>query len=636
MDNSVIRLREDCSMGRSTVIVDAARSKFAKLRPVPIESVRLKDDFWAPRLKIIQEVTLPSQYKLLYETGRIFNFRRAAGKEKGDFQGLVFNDSDVYKWLEAAAFSYAYNPDPDLLAKSREIIDEIAAAQDEDGYLNTYFTFEKKGERWKNLRDLHELYCAGHLFQAAVALYRAAEEKKILDVACRFADHIVSLFGPNKLMGVPGHPEVEMALVELYRTVGKKEYLDLAIFFIDNRGKKLIGGNPYHIDHKPFRELTEIVGHAVRALYLNCGATDIYLETGDKTLFEALMRLWHNLTEQKMYVTGGAGARHEGEAFGDNYELPNARAYAETCAAIANFMWNWRMLLATGEAAFTDIMELTLYNGILSGISLDGRRYFYVNPLADRGGHRRQEWFYCACCPPNIARLIASLPGYFYSTSDNGIWVHLYAKSEAHVKLGDNEVTLLQDTNYPWNGEINVTVDPKKEDLFSLYIRVPGWCRDANIKVNGEKLEGKPQPGSYIEIKRSWRSGDKITLSLAMPIERIVSHPHVAENNGREALKRGPIVYCIEKADNPDFDVWDMILPDNALLNAEYMPNVLGGIVAIRGEALAMNSEKFGKRLYAPKDEVKHEVRKVKFTAIPYYAWANREEGPMTVWIRSV
>ncbi|MEM2913660.1 MAG: glycoside hydrolase family 127 protein [Candidatus Bathyarchaeia archaeon] len=623
-------------MGGLTVVVDTDRSRFAKLHPVPIESVRLKDNFWAPRLKIIEENTLPSQYKLLHDTGRVFNFRRAAGKEKGDFQGLVFNDSDIYKWLEAAAFSYAYDPNPDLLAKSREIIDEIAAAQDEDGYLDTYFTFERKSERWKNLRDLHELYCAGHLMQAAVAFYRATGERKILDIACRSADHIISVFGPNKRMGVPGHPEVEMALVELYRTVGKKEYLDLAAFFVDNRGKRIIGGSPYHIDHEPFRELTEVVGHAVRALYLNCGATDIYLENGDKTLFDALMRLWHNLTEQKMYVTGGAGARHEGEAFGDNYELPNARAYAETCAAIANFMWNWRMLLATGDGAFTDIMELTLYNGILSGISLDGRRYFYVNPLADRGRHRRQEWFYCACCPPNIARLIASLPGYFYSTSDNGIWIHLYAGSEAHVKLGDNEVTLLQETNYPWNGEIDIMVNPKKEDVFSMYIRVPGWCREAKISVNEEKLEGKLQPGRYVEINRLWRSGDKINLSLAMPIDRIISHPHVAENNGKVALKRGPIVYCLEGADNPGFDVWDVVLPDGAPLNAEYAPDMLGGIVTIRGEALAADSEKFGRRLYAPKADVKYEMRRVKFTAIPYYAWANREEGPMTVWIKSI
>jgi len=621
--------------GLLAAIVDTSKSPYARLYPVSIKDVHLEDDFWAPKLKIIREITIPSQYKLLEDTGRIFNFRRASGKEKGRYQGLFFNDSDVYKWLEAAAFSYAYNPDQSLLHKTRKLIDEIAAAQDEDGYLNTYFTFEMRDERWKNLRDMHELYCAGHLIQAAIAFYRATGERKLLNVACRLADHIANIFGPDKRLGVPGHPEIEMALVELYRTTGRREYLELASFFIDNRGKGIIGGSLFHIDHKPFRELDEVVGHAVRALYLNCGATDIYLETGDQTLFATLMRLWRNMAEKKMYVTGGVGARYRGEAFGDDYELPNVRAYAETCAAIANFMWNWRMLLATGEGAFTDIMELTLYNGILSGLSLDGEHYFYVNPLADRGGHRRREWFRCACCPPNIARLLASLPGYFYSTSKDGIWVHLYAKNVAKIRLGESLVTLTQNTNYPWNGEVEITIDPEEKSVFSLYLRIPGWCRKANIKVNGENLEIGVQPGKYFEINRLWKKGDKVHLSLEMTIERIVSHPHVIENNDRVALKRGPIVYCLEKADNPEFDVWDMLLPDDARLNAEWMPNMLGGVMVIRGEALAIDTEKFEGTLYLSKTDVRYKFRRVKFTAIPYYAWANREEGPMIVWIRS-
>ena len=621
--------------GSLTVIVETSNSPYARLHPVPIECVRLEDDFLAPKLKIIQETTIPSQYKLLEDTGRIFNFRRASGREKGDYQGLYFNDSDVYKWLEAAAFSYAYNPNQNLLNKIRNLVDEIAAAQDEDGYLNTYFTFEKKGERWKNLRDMHELYCAGHLIQAAIAFYRATGERKLFDVACRLANHIANVFGPNKRLGVPGHPEIEMALVELYRTTGRTEYLELARFFINNRGKGLIGGSPYHIDHKPFRELDEVVGHAVRMLYLNCGATDVYLETGDKTIFAALMRLWHNMTEKKMYITGGVGSRHEGEAFGEDYELPNARAYAETCAAIANFMWNWRMLLATGDAEFADVMELALYNGILSGISLDGKHYFYVNPLADRGNHRRQEWFECACCPPNIARLLASLPGYFYSTSENGIWIHLYAKSTAKIKLGGNLVTLTQNTKYPWNGEIEITINPAEESAFSLYVRIPGWCKKADVKLNGKNLEGEILSGRYFEINRLWKKGDKVHLSLLMPIERIISHPLVMENNDRVALKRGPIVYCLEKTDNPGFDVWSIVLSDDTYLSAEWKPNLLGGVIVIRGEALAVNTEKFGEKLYLPKTDVKCETRRVKFTAIPYYAWANRERGPMTVWIRS-
>ncbi|MEM3715596.1 MAG: glycoside hydrolase family 127 protein [Candidatus Bathyarchaeia archaeon] len=622
------------SKSELTNVVDTTRSPYALLRPVPIEKVRLEDTFWAPRLRLVQEVTLPTQYRLLEETGRIFNFRRASGKEKGAFRGLYFNDSDVYKWIEASAFSYAYNKDERILDMAISVINEVIAAQDEDGYINTYFTFERKSDRWKNLRDMHELYCAGHLIQAAIAFYRATGGRKLLDSACRFADHIADTFGPNKLVGVCGHPEIEMALVELYRTVGKKDYLDLACFFIDTRGKGTIGGSPYHIDHKPFRELDEIVGHAVRALYLNCGATDVYAEIGDKSLFDALIRLWHNMTKRKMYITGGVGSRHEGEAFGDDYELPNFRAYAETCAAIANFMWNWRMLMVTGDGMFADIMELALYNGILSGISLDGKYYFYVNPLADRGRHRRQEWFECACCPPNIARLIASLPGYFYSTSEEGVWIHLYAKSSAEIKYKETSIALIQSTGYPWSGDIEIIVNPEEPVEFSLFIRVPSWCREAHMKVNGEHIEKVFRQG-YLKIHRLWKGGEKVHLSLSMPVERVVSHPHVMENNDRVALKRGPIVYCLEKADNKAFDVWDIILPDNSPLTAQYAPDVLGGVVVIRGEALAINAESFGDRLYAPKTDVKYETYRVDFTAIPYYAWANREEGPMTVWLRS-
>ncbi|MEM3478864.1 MAG: glycoside hydrolase family 127 protein [Candidatus Bathyarchaeia archaeon] len=617
-----------------TNVVDTTRSPYALLRPVPIEKVHLEDAFWAPRLKLVQEVTLPSQYRLLEETGRIFNFRRASGKEKGDFRGLYFNDSDVYKWIEASAFSYAYNPDDRVLSMAMSVIDEVVAAQDESGYINTYFTFERKNDRWRNLRDMHELYCAGHLIQAAIAFYRATGHRKLLDSACKFADHIVDTFGPGKLIGVCGHPEIEMALVELYRTVGRKDYLDLARFFIDTRGKGTIGGSPYHIDHKPFRDLNEIVGHAVRALYLNCGAADVYAEIGDKSLFNALMRLWHNMVERKMYITGGVGSRYEGEAFGDDYELPNARAYAETCAAIANFMWNWRMLTVTGDGLFADVMELALYNGILSGISLDGKHYFYVNPLADRGRHRRQEWFECACCPPNIARLIASLPGYFYSTSEGGVWIHLYAKNAAEIEYEKTRITLTQNTDYPWSGDIEIVVNPEEDIEFSLFVRIPSWCRESQVKVNGERIEKAFEQG-YLKIHRLWRKGDKVRLSLAMPVERIVSHTRVMENNDRVALRRGPIIYCLEGADNKTFDVWDVILPDEAPLTTQYVPNMLGGVVIIRGKALAIDAERFGNRLYAPKTDVKYETRKVDFTAIPYYAWANREEGPMTVWLRS-
>jgi len=615
-------------------VVDTSHSPYAKLRPIPVDAVRLEDSFWAPRLRLLREVTLPTQYQLLEETGRLFNFRRAAGTEAGDFRGLYFNDSDVYKWVEAVAFSLAYASDKGMHDLAQMVINDIISAQDNDGYLDTYFTFERKKDRWTNEMQMHELYCSGHLMQAAIAYYRATGERSLLDAACRSADHIATVFGPDKRAGTPGHPEVEMAFVELYRTVGNPTYLELARFFIDNRGKGLIGGGVNHIDHKPFRELTEIVGHAVRSLYLNSGASDIYMETGEQALWDALTRLWQSLTERRMYITAGAGSRYQGEAFGDDYELSNARAYAETCAAIANAMWNWRMLLVTGEARYADVMELATYNGALSGISLGGKEYFYVNPLADRGRHRRQEWFNCACCPPNIARLLASLPGYLYSLSSEGIWIHLYAQSTTSIDIGGKTVTVKQRTNYPWDGEVEVALELDGEETFSLYLRVPGWSREAKVQVNGRVLETHIQPCRYVEVHRSWKAGDRVHLRLAMPVERMVSHPFVAENTDRVALKRGPLVYCVEQADNSDFDVWNLVLSSGAPLKSEWMPQLLNGVMAIKGEASAIETEDFGGLLYRPLTKVSFKTRPVRFTAIPYYAWANRQPGRMTVWIR--
>jgi len=616
-------------------VVDTSRSRYAKLRPVSISKVHLEDSFWAPRLKMLGEVTLPTQYQIFEENGYLSNFRRAAGKKTGDFQGRFFNDSDVYKWIEAVAFYLAYSYDEKMSSLVTHVIDDIVSAQDEDGYLNSYFTLERKKDRWTNLKDMHELYCAGHLIQAAIALYRATGERLLLDAACSFADHISSIFGVGKRLGTSGHPEIEMALVELYRTTEKQAYLDLARFFLDQRGKGLVGGDLYHIDHKPFRELTEIVGHAVRSLYLNCGATDIYLEIGEKQLLNTLLRLWCSMTERKMYVTGGVGARYVGEAFGDDYELPNYRAYAETCAAIANVMWNWRMLLATSEARFADVMELALYNGVLSGISLDGKNYFYINPLADRGRHRRQKWFRCACCPPNIARTLACLPGYLYSVSDEGIWIHLYVQSIAFVNIDGKTVTVKQRTKYPWSGEVDVSLQPENEVSFSLYLRIPGWCRKAKIYVNNQRLETGIRPGGYIEIHRVWKPNDYVKLSLSMSIERLMSHPNVLENTDKVALKRGPIVYCIEQIDNPDFDVWNIVLPLNSSLKAKWAPKLLNSVTVIQGEAFTIETESFRNRLYQPVADLSFKTRKVRFKAIPYYAWANRKPGSMIVWMRS-
>jgi len=619
-----------------TLLVNTLESPWARLKPIPIENVKIMDQFWAPRLKTLREETLPSQYNLMEETGRIDNFRRAAGKIKGPFRGAYYNDSDVYKWVEAACLTLAYERDQKIATLLTNVIDEIVAAQDEDGYLNTYFTYEKKRLRWTNLRDMHELYCAGHLFQAAIAYHRSTGEKELLTTAVRFADHIASVFGPGKRRGTPGHPEIEMALVELYRETRKEEYLELAQFFLDQRGYGLIGGSIVLIDHKPFRQLDEIVGHAVRAIYLCCGATDIFMETGERELYETLEKLWKNMVYKRMYVTGGVGSRHAGEAFGDDYELPNRRAYSETCASVANVMWNWRMLLATGESRFTDIMELALYNAALAGISLNGREYFYVNPLADRGRHRRQRWFGCACCPPNIARLLASVPGMIYSTSDNAIWVHLYVASVARIELKGNEVRITQETEYPWDGRIDVTVEPSKDDEFSLYLRIPGWCRAATVNVNGRKVRKSVKPSNYLEISRVWGTGDRVEIELDMPVTLLKSHPYVLNNNYRVAIKRGPVVYCLEQADNPEYDVWNIAIVPETKFTATYEPELLGGVVVIEGNGIGLDISAWNNKLYAEMDEVQVKAIPVKFKAVPYYAWANRSPGPMIVWIQAL
>lgn len=610
-------------------VVDTSKSRCAKLRSVSLNSVKLTDKFWAKRIDVLGEITLPLQYEIMEETGRINNFRIASGKIKGDFVGFFFNDSDVYKWIEAVSFYLANNRSEKLEKLVDDVIEEIGLAQDEDGYINTYFTFERKQDRWTNLKDMHELYCAGHLIQGAIAHHRATGKTNFLNVAIKLADYLNRLFGPGRREGTPGHPEIEMALIELYRETNDKKYLNLAKFFIDERGKGIIGGSSYHIDHKPFRELDEVVGHAVRSLYLNCGATDLYIETGETSLLDVLERLWDNLVTKKMYVTGGAGARKEGEAFGENYELPNETAYAETCASIANLMWNYRMLLALGEGRFADIMELCLYNGILSGISLDGKEYFYVNPLADRGKHRRQRWFACACCPPNIARTIASIPGYMYSTSPEGVWVHLYASNISEFNINGSNIKIEENTNYPWDGLIEFKILGNSK--FKLFLRKPGWAKNYSVSINEEKIQTVLENG-YIVIDKEWHNGDTVKLELNIEPELLESHPSIKANTGRVAIRRGPIIYCVESADNPWGDVWDLEISKDVKLEEEYS-DILGGVVVIKGKGY-LNSPNNWNKLYLTVEEASSIKRELEFIAIPYYAWANREPGPMEVWIK--
>jgi len=613
------------------IVVDT--SPYARLRPLPLTAVTLTDAFWAPRLRINREVTLPSQYRQLEETGRVDNFRRAAGKIKAPFQGRYYNDSDVYKWLEAAAWTLATADDPGLAQMADTVIGAIIGAQGADGYLNSYFTFDRAAERWTNLQDKHELYCAGHLIQAAVAHHRTTGENRLLHVARRLADHICQVFGARE--GTPGHPEIEMALVELARTTGEARYLRQASSFLDQRGRGLIGGRAYHQDHQPFREMERMAGHAVRALYLSAGAADLYAETGEPALRETLERLWRRMTTRQMYVSGGVGSRAQSEAFGEDYELPNARAYSETCAAIANVMWNWRMLALEGDARYADPLETALFNAVLVGVSLDGRSYFYRNPLADDGTHRRQPWFGCACCPPNLARLLASLPGYFYGLSDEGIWVHLYAGGKARIVLPDGRaIGLIQQTRYPWEGEVSIEVNG--EGAFGLMLRIPGWCNTPRLEINGRPFDGPVVPSSYAQIRREWRPGDIVRLDLPMPIRPIEPHPYLRENAGRVALMRGPLLYCVEGADNPGVDLRDVVLPAE-IVGERHVAADLGNAVVLRLPAQVRPPDKqWGGRLYRPATPhlARPAGRPVELTAIPYYAWANRAPGPMRIWLR--
>ena len=633
------------SAQRAQVVVDTSGSRHARLRSLPPGDVRLADGFWEPRRRINREETLPSQYEHIEATGRLDNFRRASGKVDVPFRGLYFNDSDVYKWLEAASWSLATDPDPGLERMVESAITEIADAQRPDGYLNTYFTFERAHERWTDF-DLHEMYCAGHLIQAAVAHFRATGKRRLLDAAVRFANHICDRFGPEeqgKQPAIDGHEEIEMALVELFRATGERRYLEQAEFFVDARGYGLLGepygrfDPSYSQDHKPFREQDEVVGHAVRALYLYSGAADLHAETGEPDLLEALERLWRNMTTKRMYVSGGLGSRHEGEAFGEDYELPSGRAYAETCAAIASVMWNWRMLMISGDARYADLMEHTLYNAVLPGVSLDGRRYFYQNPLADNGTHRRQPWFGCACCPPNIARLLASLPGYFYGVSDDTFWVHLYAAGSATVNLEDRAVRLAQRTDYPWDGNVEIEVAGGGD--FGLMLRVPSWCEEGYaVELNGAAVDVPLSSGSYAEIRRTWRKGDTVCLKLPTPVRFVECHPRVAENAGRVALMRGPLLYCVEQADHPGLDPRDLVVPSSPEPSARFEPDLLGGVTALTFRAAAVAPEPaWENRLYRtvsahPGDQ---RAEAVELKAVPFYAWANREPGAMRVWLQS-
>lgn len=631
-----------------------------RIQPLPLRDVTIDDAFWTPRITINREQTLDFQLHQCEETGRIGNYDKAAGKIEGAFEGIFFNDSDVYKWMEAAAYCLTTHPDPALERKLDEVIGKVADAQEEDGYLNTYFTLVEPNKKWSNLGIMHELYCAGHLCQAAVAHYLGTGKRTLLDVACRFADKIDSVFGPEKRPGMPGHEEIELALVDLYRVTGEKRYLNLAQFFIDQRGQKpslfeketfdpntggrveankshfLVDGKydgRYTQDHLPIREQSAVVGHAVRAMYLYSAMADVVGETNEKALRDALERLWQNVTLARMYVTGGIGPSSHNEGFTEDYHLPNTTAYAETCAAVGNIIWNWRMLMLDGKARFTDVMELALYNGFLSGLALDGKNYFYVNPLRSNGDRSRQGWFGCACCPPNIARLLASLGSYVYGQSEDGLWVHLYIGGTAKAMLaGGTPVGIKQETSYPWDGDVTLTLGMPETTAFTLYIRIPGWSNDTAISVNGKQVEDEFPSGEYACIHRNWCDGDEVSLSLPMEIQRMEAHPGVTNVLGHVALQRGPLVYCLEETDH-DVNVHAITLSSDAPVTSEYVPDLLGGICVLHTRGHSRETAEWQNQLYCP---VRHtRTKEVDVRAVPYYTWNNRGPGKMTVWIKS-
>jgi DUF1680 family protein len=596
-----------------------------RLTAVPFQDVHVADAFWSPRLETNRKVTIEANLRQSEVTGRIKNFAVAGKLEPGSFQGLRYNDSDVYKVVEGIAYALAGQRDADLEQRADAIIDRIAAAQQPDGYLNTYFTLVKPEDRWKHMQDSHELYCAGHLFEAAVAYYQATGKRKLLDVSCRFADYVDSVFGPDKVQSTSGHEEIELALVKLHGATGNERYLKLAQFFVDVRGradKRRLYGE-YAQDHKPVREQSEVTGHAVRAMYLYCGMADLAARTGDRGLLTALERIWRDVVDRKMYLTGGIGPSASNEGFTVPYDLPNASAYAETCAAVGMALWNHRMFLLSGDGKYADVLEREVYNGLISGVSLSGDRFFYVNPLSTAGNHHRVPWFDTSCCPTNIVRYLPGIGERAYAQRDNALWTVLYLGNTATVALKDGKAKLTQKTRYPWDGDVQITVEPEKNFAFAMHLRVPGWCRSTpGITVNGQALTDIKVDKGFVQIERTWKPGDVVRLHLPMPVERVYADPHVKADVGRVALQRGPVVYCLEGVDN-DGSVRNLVLPKDAQLTATFEKDLLGGVALVRGEAQRVSLD----------DRNELVKRPVRFQAVPYCTWDNRQPGPMVVWV---
>ena len=623
------------------------KSPYAKLHNIPVHAVTITQGFWRSRREINLDNSIPSMQKLLEANGRMNNYLRLVGKSDAQQQGPVYSDSDVYKWLEAVGFALQSRDHPELRAQADKIINEVVAVQESSGYLDTYYVEDRAKQRMEpnTQRMGHELYNLGHMIQGAIAFYRATGDRTLLDASIRFVDgYLLSSFGPgaDKKPIFSGHPEIELALIELYRTTGDKRYLTLAGYILqgDDRIKFNQDAYVYHFCGKPFTSRTHLEGHAVRAMYACCGATDYYMETGDEAYLKTLNMLWNDLVTSQMYVTGGVGARSDGEAFGDSYELPNFTAYGESCAAIGNMMWNWRLLTATGDAKYADVIERALYNGINSGMSLDGTLYCYRNPLGfdPSGGDRiRNPWYDTTCCPPNLERTFASLPGYFYSTSKDGLYLHLYENSQLdwHLEEGTG-LKVVQKTNYPWDGAVEITVTPAKPTEFTLHLRIPGWSDGTQVTINGQSVAGTTA-GQYLPLRRRWSPGDTIGVKFNMSPQVIEANARVVDDYGRAAVQRGPLVYCLEQLDQADgvrlYDVsLDLRQKGSSQFHEQFQKDLLGGIVVLTHSGAAMARAASDNKLYYSYSPKPIEARPVELRFIPYYAWANRAPTPMQVW----
>ena len=599
--------------GCQTSKEDIKEQPLKMIEQIDFSHVKINDNFWSPRLSKHVSATLPVCIdQIENQTGRIRNFENAA-KGEGEHSGIFFDDSDVYKALEGMAYSLINNPDPELEKKADEWIDKFAAAQQPDGYINTFYTLTGLDKRWTNM-DKHEMYCAGHMIEAGVAYYQATGKRKLLDVCIRMTDHMMSQFGPGKRHWVPGHEEIELALVKLYQTTQEQKYLDFAYWLLEERGHGhgTMGDEGkwdpvYYQDIVPVRQLTDISGHAVRCMYLYCGMADVAALKNDTGYIAAIDRLWDDVVHRNMYITGGIGSSRDNEGFTEDYDLPNLDAYCETCASVGMVLWNQRMNQLTGDSKYIDVLERSLYNGALAGISLGGDRFFYVNPLESKGDHHRQEWYGCACCPSQLSRFLPSIGNYIYASSDDALWVNLYIGNTGQIRIGETDILLTQETDYPWDGSVKLTISTSQPLEKEIRLRIPNWCKTYDLSINGKRINVSEEKG-YAVIK-DWKSQDVIALDMDMPVEIVAADPHVKENFGKRAIQRGPLVYCMEEIDNPEYFDQIQSSPSTTFQTA-FVSDILNGIKTIKTNGRAQSA-----------------------TFIPYYAWDNRKAGKMRVWI---